>query len=85
MNHSLFDSGHYASRMPSQEEKNKGKNPMNQRLRKGAAMVRVEWVAYGDDEMERGDASKAKLGAVRSRCCDQVGLTIVREAIVDLV
>jgi hypothetical protein len=25
--------------MPSQEEKNKGKNPMNQRLRKGEAMV----------------------------------------------
>jgi hypothetical protein len=35
VSHSPFDPGTYARRVPSQEEKNKGKNPMNQRLRKG--------------------------------------------------
>ena len=28
----------------------------------------MQWVAYGYDEIERGDARKAKLGAVHRRC-----------------
>jgi hypothetical protein len=36
----------------------------------------MQWVAYGYDGMERGDASKAKLVAVRSSCSYKAGLTI---------
>jgi hypothetical protein len=46
-----LQSWYYARRVPSQEEKNEGKNPMNQRLRKGDAMVMCRDIleAYGHE------------------------------------